>query len=178
MKNRQISILRFLILTALALVGYRLGLTAYRGAAAEEPKKVATPLPAMRVRPAIDHLKQTGLYNSLAAAVTAARYGVEELKSGGYEAANPKQNYRTVFKPEGVEVMEASGTERGWRMGMELTAYGYGARKKVLGAAELKTAGDRIEYERQARDGARLSEWYVNRAGGLELRQRGRPERS
>src|SRR5262249_35599196 len=27
---------------------------------------------------------------------------------------------------------------------------------------------DRIEYERQSRDGVRLSEWYVNRAGGLE----------
>src|SRR5262249_24538194 len=60
------------------------------------------------------------------------------------------------------------GTGRGWRMEMELVAYGYGARKKVVGAAGLKTAGDRIEYERQSRDGVRLSEWYVNRAGGLE----------
>src|SRR5262245_23646390 len=127
MKNRQIIILRFLILTALALIGYRLGLTAHRSAGAEAPKKVAAPPPAMSLRPAIEHLKQTGLYNSLAAAVTVARYGVEELKSGGYEAANPKQNYRTVFKPEGVEVMKASGTGRGWRMGMALTAYGYGA---------------------------------------------------
>jgi FG-GAP repeat len=168
MKNRQISILRFMILTALALIGYRLGVTAYRGAAAEGPKKVATPLPAVRVRPAIEHLKQSGLYNSLSAAVTAARYGVAARKSGGYEAANAKQNYRIAFKPDGVEVKGSGGTRRGWRMEMELTAYGYGARKRLVGAAGVKAAGDRIEYERQSRDGARLTEWYVNRAGGLE----------
>src|SRR5262249_32224170 len=157
-----------LSLTALAWIGSRLGLTADRGASAEEPKKVVTPPHAMRGRPAIEHLEQAGLYNSLSAAVTAARYGFEARKSGGYEAANAKQNYRIAFKPEGVEVKGAGGTRRGWRMGMELTAFGYGARKKVVGAAGLKTAGDRIEYERQSRDGLRLSEWYVNRAGGLE----------
>ena len=151
MKNRKISILCFLVLTALALIGYRLGQTADRGAGAEEPKKVATQLPAMSGKPAIEHLEQTGLYNSLSAAVTAARYGVVERKSGGYEAANPKQNYRIAFKPEGVEVKGSGGTGRGWRMEMELTAYGYGARKKIVGAAGLKTTGDRIEYERQSR---------------------------
>src|SRR5262249_20042027 len=156
----------FLILTALALIGYRLGQTADRGAGAEEPKNVAAPSHAMSGKSAIEHLEKTGLYNSLSAAVTAARYGAEELKSGGYEPANPKQNYRIAFKPEGVEV-KGSG-RRGWRMGMELTAFGYGARKKVVSATGLKTAGDRIEYERQSRDGLRLSEWYVNRAGGLE----------
>src|SRR5499427_5035036 len=168
MKNRQISILCFLILTALALIGYRLGRPAYRGAVAEESKMVATPPHAMRGKPAIEYLEQSGLHNSLSAAVTAARYGVAERKSGGYEAANPKQNYRIAFKPEGVEVNGSGGTGRGWRMGMELTAFGYGARKKVVGAAGLKTVGDRVEYERQSRDGLRLSEWYVNRAGGLE----------
>src|SRR5262245_25192127 len=168
MKNRQISILCFLVLTALALIGYRMGRTADRGAVAEESKIVATPPHAMRGRPAIEYLEQSGLHNSLSAAVTAARYGVAERKSGGYEAANPKQNYRIAFKPEGVELNGSGGTGRGWRMGMELTAFGYGARKNVVGAAGLKTVGDRIEYERQSRDGLWLSEWYVNRAGGLE----------
>src|SRR5262245_15272244 len=168
MKNRQISILSFLALTALAMIGYRLSLTANRGAGAEEPKKVATPLRAMSGRQAIERLEQSGLYNSLSAAVTSARYGVEERESGDYEAANAKQNYRIAFKPEGVEVKGSGRTRSGWRMKMELTAYGYGARKKVVGAAGLKTAGNRIEYERQSRDGARLNEWYVNRAGGLE----------
>jgi hypothetical protein len=148
MKNRQISISCFLVLTltALALIGYRLSLTGDRGAGAEEPKKVATQLPAMSGKPAIEHLERSGLYNSLSAAVTAARYGVVDRKSGGYEAANPKQNYRIAFKPEGVEVKGSGRTGRGWRMEMELTAYGYGARKKVVGAAGLKTTGDRIEY--------------------------------
>ena len=87
MKNRKISILCFLVLTALALIGYRLGRTADRGAVAEESKIVATPPHAMRGRPAIEYLEQSGLHNSLSAAVTAARYGVKERKSGGYEAA-------------------------------------------------------------------------------------------
>src|SRR5215813_12428112 len=168
MKNRQISILCFLILTALALIGYRRSLSADRVAVAEESKIVATPPHAIRGRRAIEYLEQSGLHNSLSAAVTAARYGVAERKSGGYEAANPKQNYRIAFKPEGVEVNGSGGTGRGWRIGMELTAFGYGARKKVVGAAGLKIVGDRVEYERQSRDGLRLSEWYVNRAGGLE----------
>src|SRR5215475_7858021 len=50
MKNRQISILSFLALTVLALIGYRLSLMANRGAGAEEPKKVASTLRAMRGR--------------------------------------------------------------------------------------------------------------------------------
>src|SRR5262249_17397028 len=147
MKNRQISILCFLILTALALIGYRLSMTADHGAGAEAPKKVAAPLTAMSGRSAIEHLEQTGHYNSLSAAVTAARYGVAERESGGYKAANAKQNYRIAFKPEAVEVNGSGGKGRGWRMGMELTAYGYGARKKVVAGAGLKTVGDRIEYE-------------------------------
>src|SRR5262245_45800570 len=85
MKNRRINILRFLTLTALALIGCYLGLTADRSAGADSQKKVASPLSAMRGRSAIKHLEQTGLYNSLSAAVTAARYGVEERKLGGYE---------------------------------------------------------------------------------------------
>ena len=59
MKNRQISILCFLILTALALIGYRLGRPAYRGAVAEDSKIVATTPHAMRGRPAIEYLEQS-----------------------------------------------------------------------------------------------------------------------
>src|SRR5262249_46993191 len=116
MKNRQINILRFPI--ALALIGCLLGLTADRSAGAEALKKVAAPMYQMRGqmrgqmqgKQAIEHLEQAGLYNSLSAAVTAARYSVEARESGDYEAANPRQNYRTVFKPDSVEVKGLSGT--------------------------------------------------------------------
>jgi hypothetical protein len=96
MKNRRINISRFLIITALALIGCYAGLTAGRNAGAEAPKDVATPLPALRGEAAFRHLEQTGLHNSLWAAVTAARFGVEERKGGGYQASNPKQNYRRL----------------------------------------------------------------------------------
>jgi hypothetical protein len=114
MKNIGIIILRFLTFTALTLISCRLGVTADRNACAEAPKKVAAPRSTMRGGPAIENLEQTGLYNSLSAAVTATRYGVAERKTGGYEAANPKQNYRIAFEPEGVEGKGSSVTGRGW----------------------------------------------------------------
>src|SRR6266498_4582739 len=168
MKNRRIRTNGFLIITALTVIGCCVGLTARRGAIADSAKNVATPMPALHGRAAFRHLEQTGLRNSLWAAVNAARYGVEPRKGGGYESANPGQKYRAIFTPQGVDVRGSSGTGGGWRLGMRLTAYGYGVRKKAVIATGLKVAGERVEYERRSRDGAKLSEWYVNRAEGLE----------
>jgi hypothetical protein len=168
MKNRRIRINGFLIITALTVIGCCVGLTARRGAIADSAKNVATPMPMLHGRAAFRHLELTGLRNSLWAAVTAARYGVEPRKGGGYESANLGQKYRAIFTPQSVDVRGSSGTGGGWRLGMRLTAYGYGARKKAVIATGLKVAGERVEYERRSRDGAKLSEWYVNRAEGLE----------
>jgi hypothetical protein len=168
MKNRRIRINGFLIITALTVIGCCVGLTARRVAIADSAKNVATPMPTLHGKAAFRHLEQTGLRNSLWAAVTAARYGVEPRKGGGYESANPGQKYRAIFTPQGVDVRGSSGTGGRWRLGMRLTAYGYGARKKAVIATGLKVAGERVEYERRSRDGAKLSEWYVNRAEGLE----------
>src|SRR6266542_1517326 len=168
MKNRRIRTNGFLIITALTVIGCCVGLTARRGEIADSAKNVATPMPALHGRAAFRHLEQTGLSNSLWAAVNAARYGVEPRKGGGYESANPGQKYRAIFTPQGVDVRGSSGTGGGWLLGMRLTAYGYGARKKAVIATGLKVAGERVEYERRSRDGAKLSEWYVNRAEGLE----------
>jgi hypothetical protein len=168
MKNRRIRINSFLIITVLTVIGCCVGLTARRGAIADSAKNVATPMPALRGPAAIRHLEQTVLYNSLSAAVTAARYQIEMRKEGGHEAANPKQGYRTVFTREGVEVRGSGQTGGKWRLGMKLTAYGYGDRKKAAPSADVKARGDRIEYERRASDGGAIREWYVNRASGLE----------
>jgi len=97
MKNRRIRINGFLIITALTVIGCCVGLTARRGAIADSAKNVATPMPALHGRAAFRHLEQTGLRNSLWAAVNAARYGVEPRKGGGYESANPGQKYRAIF---------------------------------------------------------------------------------
>jgi hypothetical protein len=167
MKNLRPRITRFLIVAAALICGY-FTLTTGRTAGADSTKNAARPTPELRGPAAIRHLEQTGLYNSLSAAVMAARYQIEARKEGGHEAANPKQGYRTVFTREGVEVRGASRTGGKWRLGMKLTAYGYGERKKAAPAADVKARDDRIEYERRASDGGAISEWYVNRASGLE----------
>jgi FG-GAP repeat len=168
MRKQRNRIARFLIIVAMTLVGCYAGLTAIRTAGADSAKKAAPPMPALRGPAAIRHLEQTGLYNSLSAAMTAARYRIEERKEGIYEAGNPKQGYRAVFTREGVEVRGASLMGSEWRLGMKLTAYGYGEQKNAVSPADVKASGDRIEYERRAGDGTGLSEWYVNRASGLE----------
>jgi FG-GAP repeat protein len=168
MKKQRSHITRFLIIASMALIGCYAGHTATRTAGADSTKNVAAPPSDLRGPAAIRHLEQTGLYNSLSAAVTAARYQIEARKEGGHQAANPKQGYRTVFTREGVELRGLSPTGSEWRLGMKLTAYGYGQRKKALASANVKAEGDRIEYQRRARAGATLSEWYVNRADGLE----------
>jgi FG-GAP repeat len=167
MKTLRTHITRFLIVVAALICGY-FTLTMGRTAGADSTKNSARPTPDLRGPAAIRHLEQTGLYNSLSAAVTAARYQIEARKDGGHEAANPKQGYRTVFTREGVEVRGPSRTGGKWRLGMKLTAYGYGERKKAVTSADVKARDDRIEYERRASDGGAISEWYVNRASGLE----------
>jgi drug/metabolite transporter superfamily protein YnfA len=74
MKNRQTHITRFLIIVVMALIGCYFGLTAGRTASAGSANQATPPLPSLRGEAAIEHLKQTGLYHSLAAALTAARY--------------------------------------------------------------------------------------------------------
>jgi hypothetical protein len=166
MKKLRTHITRFLIVVAALICGY-FTLTTGRTAGADSMKNSARPTSELRGPAAIRHLEQTGLYNSLSAAVTAARYQIEASKEGGHEAANPKQGYRTVFTREGVEVRGSGRRGEEWRLGMKLTAYGYGKRKKAAPSADVKAKDDRIEYERRAGARGAISEWYVNRASGL-----------
>src|SRR5262249_19724913 len=167
MKKLRTHVTRFLIVVAALICGY-FTLTTGRTAGADSTKNHTLPAPALSRPAAIRHLEQTGLYNSLSAAVTAARYQIEARKEGGHEAANPKQGYRTVFTREGVEVRRSSRTGGKWRLGMRLTAYGYGEREKAVTSADVKAREDRIESGRCASDVGASSEWYVNRASGLE----------
>src|SRR5215475_13264070 len=96
MKNLRTCITRFLIVAAALICGH-FTLTTGRTADADSAKNSARSTPDLRGPEAIRHLEQKGLYNSLSAAVTAARYQIEARKEGGHEAANPKQGYRTVF---------------------------------------------------------------------------------
>src|SRR5919205_500561 len=175
MKSQRIHIVRFLIILAMALIGVSPSLKQTRTVGADSAHKAAppplAPLPdrsTLHGPAALKHLEQTGLYNSLSAAVTAAEYRIEERKAGGYEASNPEQDYRTVFTRAGVEVSGAGRNGRDWRLGMKLIGYGYEQRKQAVKFVAVKAKDDRIEYERRAHDGASISEWYVNRVNGLE----------
>src|SRR5262249_19086115 len=137
MKTLRTHITRFLIVAAALICGY-FTLTTGRTAGADSTKNSARPTPDLRGPPANRHAEKTGLYNALSAAVTAARYQIGAGKEGGHEAANPKQGYRTVFRREGVEVRGSSRTGGKWRLGMKLTAYGYGERKKAASSADVK----------------------------------------
>jgi hypothetical protein len=168
MKHRLINTSRSLTLKASALASRYVCPPAARPAGADPTKKVAPPMPAQSGEAAVRHLRQVGVYDSLSAALAATRYEVEERKGVGYEASNPRQNFRIVFITEGVEVRGASPAGLGWRLGMRLSAYGYGERKEPVAASGLKAEGERVEYDLRSPDGAGLSEWYVNRAEGLE----------
>jgi hypothetical protein len=174
MKSQRIHLARFLIILAIALIGVYASLKQTRTVGADSANKAAPPSSApVLVRPthrpaAIKHLEQTGLYNSLSAAVTAAKYQIQERKTGGYEASNPEQSYHTVFTRAGVDVRGTGRNGSDWRLGMKLIGYGYGQRQQAVTFAAVKAKDDRIEYERRAPDGGSISEWYVNRVNGLE----------
>src|SRR5262245_55886334 len=89
MKNLRTYITGFLIVAAVLICSY-FTLTTGRTAGADSAKNSARPTLDLRGPAAIRHLEQTGLYNSLSAAVTAARYQIGARREGGHEAANPK----------------------------------------------------------------------------------------
>ena len=144
----------------------------------------ALALPALQGEPAVQQLKEQGLYDSLAEAVAATRYKLrwedQPALSGlplAYHAANPSQRLAAYFTPTGLDLAPLPAeSEAGpdsqasapatWRGAMRLIGYGYGENLLPVGAfAELAAQENRIEYRRPALP---LTEWYVNKAEGLE----------
>jgi hypothetical protein len=135
---------------------------------------------------AIRSLKEQGLYDSLQDAVAATRYEVrwEDRPAKGslppaYHAPNPAQRYDAYFTPNSLnlaprkaapddgafgETAQAQETPE-WRIAMRLIGHGYGENLLTAGVAALEARGNRIEYRRAWPP---ITEWYVNKAGGLE----------
>ena len=94
-----------------------------------------------------------------------------------YQAANPAQRFAAYFTPGELHLAplaaEREAGARGpasapaaWHGTMRLVGYGYGEQLLPVGAfAELAAQENRIEYRRPATP---LTEWYVNKAEGLE----------
>ena len=112
---------------------------------------------------ALQQLKQDGSYESLAEAMTAARYGMREVEGSPQEAwaQNPKQQLKSRFDETGLRLVVKAGPEERYPSRWEL--------KSVAGEAvpsgTLQRAGQKLELERAELG---LTEWYVNRPSGLE----------
>jgi hypothetical protein len=133
--------------------------------------------PSLEGEKAIEHLKQQGLYNSLAEAMSIARYSINPvqqptklgLEAGSYYGSNSVQRYNAFFNSENLQIVPQT-PNRDWQVGMRLTGYGYGERLRSVSKAELKAASNRIEYHRTVVDDSEsaIIEWYENRSEGLE----------
>jgi hypothetical protein len=147
MKYLLTHIRRFLIVAAALICGY-FALTTGRTAGADSTKNSARPAPDLRGPAAIRHLEQTGLYTSLSAAVTAARYQIEARKEGGHEAANPRLKLSGDLKARLGESRQAimlngKGAGAGLRYD-NLPAFDATGRELE---AKMKLAGDQIRIE-------------------------------
>jgi hypothetical protein len=116
---------------------------------------------------ALQSLKENGQYDSLAAALSAARYQINAAStshSGPFYAKNPSQQLRAEFTSSEISVTttvqaKVSGAE----LRLKLVGYGYGEQVEPVMAGELTVAGNRIAIHHSA-----IEEWYVNKPEGLE----------
>jgi len=136
-----------------------------------QSRNTIAPAPvSLRGAEAVTHLKQQGTYDSLAAAVTKARYRINRVAplngESTYEALNPAEHSRASFTGAGVHV-----AGRNWQVGFELTSYGYGDDVRSVTSGEMTVRDNRIEINKHV-DGRlgspALVEWYVNTPQGLE----------
>jgi hypothetical protein len=150
-------------------------------ASAQTTAGTAAAPPALQGEQAVKQLKEQGLYDSLEEAVDAARYELrwEERPAlrglpAAYHAPNPEQRLSAYFTPSGLqlaphksetEAESQTAAQAEWQMKMSLIGYGYGERLLPVEEADLVARGNRLEYHRAWLP---LTEWYVNKAGGLE----------
>jgi hypothetical protein len=130
------------------------------------------PLPELRGQAAVEHLKQEGIYASLAEAVKASLYKAEALPSGdAYRFSNPAQGFRATFTPSGARVASSRG---GRELAIKPIAYGYGRRMTRLDSQKIGARGNRIEHEYAPKTSAirnpqsATQEWFVNTEAGIE----------
>lgn len=122
---------------------------------------------------AIAHIKGSGQYDSLSAAITGARYGVKTHPDRGQRAAaaNPEHGLLSTFTPDGVRLQIRTGGGADallhtvtWR----LESIGYGAAQISVGAGKMKISGLRIELIRGEPQNPQLVEWFQNTPAGWE----------
>lgn len=111
---------------------------------------------------AIEYLKQNGSYDSLAAAVAAARYNIEQT-GGTATADNPANQMSAQFEESGN--LRLSGTTQNWQTVFRLKSFGRDANQSAVGTGIWQTTGNRTELRRSE---IGLTEYFENRPDGLE----------
>lgn len=156
---------------------------------------VANPMPGLQGQPAIDYLKQHGLFKSIKDAVEADRYEMHWVSEGlperlpgtghpgsseGWQANNPNQNLQASFSRDGALIApRQSCTGTTWQMALKLHSIGYGKRLSQVAQGPMRASGNRIEYARSVNlpnpqsafrlgRNPQLTEWYVNKPEGIE----------
>jgi hypothetical protein len=195
MKKKKINRITSKIALAIIIAGLAVALPATRlnvrsSASAQNANKFLNAPSGLQGEDAIRSLKEQGLYNSLQEAVAATRYELrlEDAPARGalppaYHGPNPAQQYDAYFTPNGFNLTprKAAATDAAsaaasgetdqpaeapeWRATMRLIGYGYGEGLVTVGDAALEAQGNRIEYRRA---GLPITEWYVNKAAGIE----------
>jgi hypothetical protein len=135
------------------------------------------PLPNLQGAAALAHLQQQGLYDSLGAALTAARYRVraQPERAGEFAAANPAQQLHAEFTAAGL-ALRASRNEHTQRVGLQLRGAGYGQRLLAVTPGQVSAQAERVEIRRSVVSvppsadlpPVNIVEWYVNHPAGLE----------
>lgn len=122
-----------------------------------------------------EELRKRGQYESLGAALAAARLAVDKIDPAGphsrgaeYFASNPKLHLRAWFGRDGIEL--ASGLkpldgEEPWSVQVKLAGVGRGGALVKPGSRTVTGVGPRVEIGDST---GMVTEWYENRGEGIE----------
>ena len=117
----------------------------------------------LRGEAAVAHLQESGGYDSLAAAVTAARYRVETDESGA-RVMNDANGFQVSFAGNSWQ-LKATAQEKRWVSNWRLRSFGYGAEQTLAADGGWHSADNRVELRR---DSQQITEWFVNSPQGVE----------
>jgi hypothetical protein len=105
-------------------------------------------------------------WNGIQAQIAAGKYRAYASAAGGFVSANPAHGWQIAYGADGVTRLTPRQAGD-WQVGLQLTGYGYEADRSENLAGLVPTLaadGQTLTY----RWDDNLSEWWVNRANGLE----------
>lgn len=116
---------------------------------------------------ALAYLKATGTSDSLAQAITAARYRIREIEGDSEKAwaQNPKHGLSSRIDRVGLRLTVRTPEKESFSTRWKLMELGYGGNRQTVSAGQLQRDGQRAEI---VRGGLGLTEWFVNSPDGLE----------